>query len=249
MATPNPNQGNGIEDTRLILITDLGFIVKLAKDGTRDVFVQSIHTGLPVDGVRVEAIGRNGQPVLAATTDARGHARLPKFVQLRRERAPLMILARKDSDFSFMPFQTQGRALDLSRFDTGGVENAKSAQQLSTYLFSDRGIYRPGETTHLGLITRTADWKSELSGLPLEVEITDSRGAVVSRDPLKLSATGFDEIGFTSQPAAPTGTYEATAYLVKDEKHQRDPRQHVFQGAGVRARPDESAARPERQAH
>jgi alpha-2-macroglobulin len=216
----NANQGRGIEDTRLILITDLGFIVKLAKDGTRDVFVQSIHTGLPVDGVRVEAIGRNGQAVLAATTDGRGHARLPKFVQLKRERAPLMILARKDSDFSFMPFQTQGRALDLSRFDTGGVENAKSAQQLSTYLFSDRGIYRPGETTHLGLITRTADWKSELSGLPLEVEITDSRGAVVSADPLKLSASGFDEIAFTTQPAAPTGTYEATAYLVKDPRNK-----------------------------
>ena len=35
----------GIEDTRLILVTDLGFIVKQAKDGSRDVFVQSIRTG------------------------------------------------------------------------------------------------------------------------------------------------------------------------------------------------------------
>ena len=56
------------------------------------------------------------------------------------------------------------------------MESAKSAQQVSAYLFSDRGIYRPGETTHLGVITRTADWKSSLAGLPLDVEITDARG-------------------------------------------------------------------------
>src|SRR5204863_9885642 len=97
-----------------------------------------------------------------------------------------------------MPFATNGRELNLSRFDTGGVESAKSAQQLSTYLFTDRGIYRPGETTHLGVITRTADWKSALTGVPLDVEISDSRGMVVSRTQLKLSAAAFDEVTYTS---------------------------------------------------
>jgi alpha-2-macroglobulin len=212
------NIGNGIEDNRLILVTDLGFIVKEAKDGSRDVFVQSISTGLPVESARIEALGRNGQSVLAATTDSTGRARLLKFGQWKREKTPLMILVEKDPDFSFMPFQTQGRSLDLSRFDTGGVENEKSAQQINAYLFSDRGIYRPGETTHLGIIARTADWKSSLAGLPIEIEITDPRGTVVSRNPLKLSASAFEEIASTTQPAAPTGTYEASAFLVKDEK-------------------------------
>lgn len=212
------NQGTGIEDDRLILITDLGFLVKQNKDGSRDVFVQSIHTGLPVDGARIEALGRNGQAVIAATTGDGGRATLPKFGQWKREKAPLMILAQKDADFSFMPFATQGRALDLSRFDTGGIENAQSAQQLSAYLFSDRGIYRPGETAHLSMIVRTADWKSSLAGLPIEMEITDSRGSVVSRNPVSLSPAAFEEIAFTSQPAAPTGIYQATAFLVKNEK-------------------------------
>ncbi len=207
-----------IEDTRLILITDLGFVVKQAKDGTRDVFVQSIRNGLPVDGARIEVLGRNGLPVLAASTDAGGHAQIAKFVDLKRERTPLMIVAQKDTDFSFMPFESRGRRLDLSRFDTGGVENAASAQQLSAYLFSDRGIYRPGETTHLGLIARTADWKGSIAGLPLDVEITDARGSIVSRNVVKLSPSAFDEVTYTSQPASPTGTYQAIAYLVKDEK-------------------------------
>src|SRR5262249_40427569 len=127
---PEDNLGNGVMDTRLILVTDLGFIVKQAKDGTRDVFVQSIHTGLPVDGARIEAIGRNGQSLAAATTANGGRATLAKFGPWKREKAPLMIVASLDADFSFLPFETNGRRLDFSRFDTGGIENEKSPQQV-----------------------------------------------------------------------------------------------------------------------
>jgi hypothetical protein len=216
----NEQDFGGIADTRLVLLTDLGFIVKQAKDGSRDVFVQSIRTGLPVDGASIQAIGRNGQPVMSAMSDGAGRAKLAKFPELKREKAPLMILAQKDGDLSFMPFRTQGRTLDMSRFDTGGVENAKSESQLSAYLFTDRGIYRPGETTHLGLITRTADWKSSLTGLPLDIEISDSRGNVVSRNAIKLSPSAFDETAFSTQTSAPTGTYQAVAYLAKDPEHR-----------------------------
>jgi alpha-2-macroglobulin len=210
-----------LEDTRLILVTDLGFIVKRAKDGSREVFVQSIRNGTPVAGARVELVGSNGQPVLAATTDTAGGAHLPAPPQsANREHTPQMVVVQKDEDMSFMPFRSGGRDLDLSRYDTGGVESAKSAQQVSAYLFSDRGIYRPGETTHLGVIARTADWKASLAGLPLDVEITDARGLVVSRRQMTVSAGAFDELAYTSQASAPTGTYEAVAYLVKDERHR-----------------------------
>ncbi len=210
----------GLEDSRLILVTDLGFAVKQSKDGSRDIFVQSIHRGEPVGGARIEVIGRNGEPVAAATTDSTGRAQLPKLPTLRREKDPLLILAQKDTDFSFLPLRTGERNLDLSRFETGGVENADSPQQLSAYLFTDRGIYRPGETTHLGIIARTADWKSSLSGLSLDVEISDPRGNVVRRDKVKLSETAFEEIAFTTQPAAPSGTYQAVAWLPKEDNRR-----------------------------
>ena len=217
---PSPAEQGEIEDARLILVTDLGFIVKQWSDGTRDVFVQSIRSGEPVNGARVEVIGQNGLPVAAATTDASGRAQLPKLPHLKREKVPLLILAQKDSDYSFMPLSSYERTLDFSRFDTGGVENAASAQQVSSYLFTDRGMYRPGETTHIGMITRTADWKSSLAGLPVDVQISDPRGNVVRRQRIKLSEAAFDEITFTTQPASPTGTYQAEAWLAKDEKHR-----------------------------
>ena len=214
------NTNQRIEDSRLILVTALGFIVKRWNNGTRDVFVQSIHTGQPVSDARVEVLGRNGEPVAAASTDATGRAQLPKLPNLKREKVPLMILVQKDSDFSLLPLRSNDRSLDYSRFDVGGVENAASPQQLSSYMFTDRGIYRPGETTHIGIITRTSDWKSSLAGLPVEVDISDARGNVVRREKLKLSTTAFDEVAFSTQPSAPTGTYQAEAWLAKDEKHR-----------------------------
>jgi len=210
-----------LEDVRLILVTDLGFIVKRAKDGSRDVFVQSIRTGLPVAGARVNLVGSNGLSMMASTTDLTGRAQLAAPPpRLPGEKTPQMVMVERDADLSFLPFRTSGRELDTSRFDTGGVESAKSAQQLSTYLFSDRGIYRPGETTHLGLITRTADWKASLSGMPLDVEITDPRGFRVNKQQLTLSAGAFDEITYTPSAAAPTGTYEAVAYLTSDKRRE-----------------------------
>lgn len=209
------------EDARLVLVTDLGTIVKEVKDGSRDVFVQSIASGSPVAGARVELVGLNGLPISNAMTDAGGRAKLPKPpIDLQSEQSPRMVVVQKDTDLSFLPFTSDGRTLDLSRFDTGGAENAASAQQLSAYLFSDRGIYRPGETVHLGVITRTADWRSSLAGMPLDVEITDSRGTMVSRTPLTLSASSFDEVAFAGSDASPTGTYEATAYLNRENKRR-----------------------------
>ena len=70
------------------------------------------------------------------------------------------------------------------------------------------------------MITRTADWKSSLAGLPVDVEISDPRGNIVRRETIKLSENAFDEITFSTQATAPTVTYQTTAWLSKDEKHR-----------------------------
>jgi hypothetical protein len=63
-----------LSDRRLILVTDLGLIVKDNADGTHDIFVQSIKTGEPVDGAQVDVLGKNGIPVVSVKTDDTGRA-------------------------------------------------------------------------------------------------------------------------------------------------------------------------------
>ncbi|MFJ2988765.1 alpha-2-macroglobulin [Collimonas sp. NPDC087041] len=205
-------------DKRLVIVTDLGILVKKSLDGSQDVFVQSIFNGKPVDGATVDIIGKNGITLFSQATDATGRAHFAKIEGLSRERAPLMVLVRKAGDLSFMPLNKTDRALDMSRFDVGGVKNAAVADQVSAYLFSDRGIYRPGDTFHIGMIAKSANWGGSITGLPLEAEVLDARGLTVKREKIKLPPGGFSELSYTTQESAPTGSYNINLYLVRDGK-------------------------------
>ena len=208
-----------VVDKRLVVVTDLGLLIKRNHDGSSDVFVQSIHTGQPVADVLVEIIGRNGLPVLERRSDVDGHVRFPTLKDFRREHEPVMVLARKDGDTSFLPLDYRIHELDMSRFDVGGVGNSTDRNALSAYLFSDRGVYRPGEEIRLGAIVRTQDWSPLPAGLPLLLEVIDARGQTVRKERLPLSAAGFEEIRHATRAGSPTGTWTFSLSIVKD--HQR----------------------------
>ncbi|MEY3200528.1 MAG: hypothetical protein RIR70_78, partial [Pseudomonadota bacterium] len=213
---PKTSEATGVEDSRLIVVTDLGLVVKRAVAGTQDVFVQSIATGQPAAGVTVDVLGRNGQVIATQTTDASGHAQLPNLAAFTREKQPSVYVARKAGDTSFLPYDRSNRRIDFSRFDIGGIKNNTEAGKLSAYLFSDRGIYRPGEEIRVGMIVKAADWGVQTAGVPLEYEVTDARGLAVRREKIKLSASGFEELRHTTQDTSPTGDYTVSLYIVKD---------------------------------
>ena len=204
-------------DTRLVVVTDLGLIAKRSVDGSQDVFVQSISTGEPLADTTVEIIGRNGEPILRQATDAAGHVHFGDLRTYKEEREPVLYLAERGADSSFLPIKSHVNALDLSRFDVGGVSNKAEKAALSAYLFSDRGIYRPGDEIHAAAIVKTQDWRQLPEGLPLRIEITDPRGLAVKRELIHLSASGFEEIGYQTREAAPVGAYTVNVYLVKSE--------------------------------
>ena len=192
-------------DKRLVLVTDLGMVTKKALDGSRDVFVQSIASGAAVPGARVEVWGRNGAVLLSQVTDAAGRARLPDLSAFQREKQPTVLVVRKGGDLSFLPFKGSDRGLDVSRFDVGGLHSAGVPNQMTAYVFSDRGIYRPGDTMHLGLMVKAANWATSLKDMPVETEIIDARGLSVRREKLRLGPGGAAEFSHSTQETSPTG--------------------------------------------
>ncbi len=215
---PINKRPTGLHDKRLILVTDLGVLVKDNADKSHDVFVQSIHTGQPVGGARVEVLGKNGVSAISVTTDSNGHAALPKLKDFEREKAPTVYLVRKGSDLSFLPFDRSDRMLNLSRFDVGGEVISGEPDKLNAYLFSDRGIYRPGDQFHVGMIVKAGNWRKNLAGIPLEAAVTDPRGLEVKRQKIVLTASGFEEVRYQTEETAPTGTYMTSVYIIKDNK-------------------------------
>ncbi|HEX7814150.1 alpha-2-macroglobulin, partial [Dyella sp.] len=206
------------QDTRLVVVTDLGMLVKKAVDGSQDVFVQSIASGQPVAGASVAVVALNGQTLYSETTSGDGVVHFPSLKGLDRDKKPVMYLVKKGDDLSFLPIGTYDRQLDYSRFDIGGERNAVSDGALSGYLFSDRGIYRPGDTFHIGLIVRAATWTRSVAGVPLQAEIVDPRGVAVKQVPLSMDASGFAELEYAPAETAPTGTWTINLYIVKDGK-------------------------------
>ncbi len=209
----------GPNASRLILITDLGLIAKDNLDNTHDVYVVSINQGLPVSGVNVAILGKNGLPLFTVVTDASGHATLPSVIDFTGDRQPVVYVATHGSDVSFMPYQRADRQLNYSRFDIAGVTNANADQTpLVAYVFSDRGIYRPGDVAHLGLVIRKPFAALATAGSPLQFTITDSRGVNVKDETISVPDDGFMTYDFKTDTNAPTGTYNVNLYIVKDNR-------------------------------
>ncbi|HTW34693.1 MAG TPA: MG2 domain-containing protein [Rhizomicrobium sp.] len=210
----------GVSDDRLIVVTDLGMLAKRALDGSRDVFVQSIRTGEPVAGASVSVMAINGETLFTETTAADGVVHFPSLKGLQHEKRPVMYVVKKGDDLSFLPTNGEDRRLDYSRFDIGGEANPTSEGELSAYLFSDRGIYRPGDLFHIGIIVRTANWAQSPAGIPLQAEIVDPRGITVKRQPVGVDESGFTELSYTPAETAPTGTWSVNLYIVGKDNEE-----------------------------
>ncbi|MDD4702515.1 MAG: MG2 domain-containing protein, partial [Desulfovibrio sp.] len=224
--TGRNDKENVVETTRLLLITDLGFSVKTASDGTRAVFVQNIATGKPVPNAEVRMLGANGLPVCSAATNAQGRADLPSTVGLEREKRPVAIVALSPAqgggqDMAWLSLDDSARNVDYSNFTVSGRHAASNG--LSASVFSQRGLYLPGETLHFGCIVRRFDWQALPVDLPLEAVIVSPTGAEVMRRSFTVGPEGLQNFTWTSTEDAAVGQYRMDIRLVSDKTGYASP--------------------------
>lgn len=212
----------GDSDRRFVLISDIGLLVKTNADSSHDVFVHSIASGEPLSGARIALLGKNGIPIIERRSSDQGHAAMPPTRAFEREKTPTVFVVKHDRDTLFMPYARRGRLLQYSRFDVGGdyVQPHPDRQRLRAQLFTERGIYRPGESVHIASIVKREDWE-DLDKLPLVLQITDPRGQVALHKGLTLPDFGFFDEAFETEAVSPTGSYNATLYLVDDDASWR----------------------------
>jgi alpha-2-macroglobulin len=208
---------NAIKDSRFVLVTDIGILTKKNADGSHDVFLMSIKEGKPMPNVVVDLLGKNGIPIQSATSDPNGHCTFTSVEKSTREKTPVAFVARNGEDISFIPFSREDRQLNFSRFDIDGVDNVLP-ENLDAFVFTERGIYRPGDEIHIGVVVKQRNWQNQLKGLPIETEVVDARDHAVQTRKINLPDTGFTELTYQTANESPTGLYAFNIYLVKNNK-------------------------------
>jgi uncharacterized protein YfaS (alpha-2-macroglobulin family) len=207
----------GTRDRRFLLVTDIGMLTKKGADNSEEVFLLSLKNQRPITGATVEVLGKNGIPLQTAVSDADGHCVFSPVAKEVREKTPVAFVARNGDDVAFIPYARDDRVLNFSRFDIEGVDSVLP-ESLDAFVFTERGIYRPGDEMHVGLVIKQRNWGGSLRGLPLETEVMDARGLRVQTKKLTLPETGFMEMTYQTANESATGLYTINVYLVKNSK-------------------------------
>ena len=173
----------------LVQVTDIGLAWKLTSDSAF-LYAYSCETGDPLPKVELSLFGEDATPFESVTTGEDGTAILP------REEKHRVLRARLGNDMMILPYDDSLPTVSMWRFPVNFSWEKQTENSRLTHLFTDRSLYRPGETVHLKGVVR--ELKKEALHLPKSIKpkltLTDPRRNVILENDLTLTSTGsFDQ--------------------------------------------------------
>lgn len=162
--------------TQWFTVSDVGLFTVKGEDGLL-VDARSLQTARSLDGVELRLLARNNELLATATTDAQGSARFAAGLLRGRDGAAPALLTATTArgDLTLVPLDRPG--LDLVDLD---VQGRALPGPLDAFLWSDRGVYRPGERAVIGALLRDAQARA-VTGLPLTLALKRPDGIEVDR--------------------------------------------------------------------
>ena len=197
--------------TQWLVISDLGLSTFQGADGLH-VFVRSLADTSPLADVHFTLISRNNSELGTARSDAEGHALFdPGLLRGKDGAEPALLLASAPAnqavDYNF---------LDLSRppFDLSdrGVAGRAAPGPLDAYLYSERGVYRPGETVELMVLLRDQRGFAINRSLPLTLSLIRPDQVEADRYTLSQDLSGGYYARLPIPSNARTGSWRVKAY-------------------------------------
>ncbi len=167
----------------LVQVTDLGLAWKIGgEEITLCVF--SLRTGQPVPAARLNLLTDDSVSLAEKLTGTNGLVTLPLGTNA------VWILAEAGTDLHAA--RLNDHAINSSGFGVPVAWRGDAPENIETFLFTDRTVYRPGETVHLKAIARerTSDVLNPPREKQAELRLRDPRGDVVFRTNLVFSEYG-----------------------------------------------------------
>ncbi|HEX3954073.1 MAG TPA: MG2 domain-containing protein [Stellaceae bacterium] len=197
--------------TNWVLVSNLGLTTYTGTEGLA-IGVRSLSDAKPVGSATLRLYARNNGELATVTSDADGLARIPAgLMHGRGGDEPFAIVATtKDGDFNFL--EVGRAAFDLS---DRGVSGRPQPGPVDAFLYTDRGIYRPGETAHLMALVRD-DKADAVTNLPVTLRLLRPDGVEVERRQLTSDKLGAHAQDYSLPRDARIGTW--TVELKLDPK-------------------------------
>jgi uncharacterized protein YfaS (alpha-2-macroglobulin family) len=198
----------GLQTVRYYQVTDLALTFKLGGDRSL-ACVTSFETAQPVPGAILELFDEKGGLLRGATADAGGLAWFTGESSL--ENTPRYLVASRGDDVAWLDLGA--REISPWRLPVR-AEHPGTREPLDIFMFTDRPIYRAGETVHV------KGWWKGATPREVRLELREGRSELLESVVRPLSpANGFDAT-FRLNDQARGGTYEIVAVVGDRRKAQ-----------------------------
>ena len=209
----DPSNKEDLEDdwsdraTQWFVVSDIGLFTQTGTDGLT-VFARSLDSARPIEAVSLQLIAKNNEVLGEAVTDASGMARFDAgLTRGRGGLTPAVLMAEgKDSGFVFMDLTRAG--FDLS---DRGVEGREAPGAIDAFAWTERGIYRAGETVHAVALARS-DAAEAIDALPLTFVFRRPDGVEHARTVSKAPRVGGHVVDLALPSNAMRGAWDMFVY-------------------------------------
>ena len=197
----------GQQATQWFIVSDLGLTAYSAHDGI-DVFVHSLASAEPRGSIDLRLVARNNEVLAVRQTDRNGFVHFEAGLA-RGEGgvAPAAIVATEKNDYAFLSLKAP--AFDLS---DRGVAGRPVPAGLDAFVYTERGVYRTGETVVVTALLRDARGIAA-PNVPLTLVIARPDGVEYRRALVPDQGLGGRSMTVPIVASASTGTWRVTAYV------------------------------------
>ena len=189
---------DGVKAERNFIASNLGLVAKRGADGLVHVAATAIDSATPLAGVALDIRNFQNQTIAKAETGTDG------LISFETKGVPFYLLAKKGNEIGYLKM-SRGTALANSHFDVGGeaVEGG-----LKGLIYSERGVWRPGDDIHLTFLVQDAAGKLPKDH-PVTMQLFNPANQLVQSLVNKTPVDGFYRFDLKTAEDAPTGLWRA----------------------------------------
>ncbi|WP_112663756.1 alpha-2-macroglobulin family protein [Microvirga flavescens] len=192
--------------TQWFVVSDLGLTAFTGRGGVQ-VFVRSLASADPLADVEIRLVARNNEILATKKTDKSGVAVFdPGLARGEGGLAPGLVVATASADYGFLDLGSA--AFDLT---DRGVKGREITSAVDAYLYTERGVYRTGETVALTALLRDAKGVA-VPGVPLTLVFHRPDGVEYRRVSVEDQGLGGRAFSLPILPGSMRGTWRVSAY-------------------------------------